>query len=328
MAAPSYKRVNYTLRPAKNIERKMFAECFSRLAVLAPLKDYRYVGFGSTFFNDFSLYHELLGVTDMLSIEREVADKERFEFNRPYRCIRMKWGESSEVLPTLSWRKRSIVWLDYDSKLSRSVLDDVSLLVATMRSGSVLIVTVDAEPERVPVDEETGIPASKDSIHEIRLRELRARVGRKMVPSDVKGASLRGWGLASVSYRLLANRVRATLRERNGALADEDRVEFKQLLHVQYADGARMLSFGGVLLNPRDEARIDGAFSDLPFVRDGRDPLLIRPPILTGREVRHLDQRLPELRRGRRGLGWIDEKAEAEYADVYRYYPIFAEAEL
>ena len=51
----SYESVNYVLRPAKNIERKMFCEAFRRLAEFGRVDSYRYVGFGSTFFSDFSL---------------------------------------------------------------------------------------------------------------------------------------------------------------------------------------------------------------------------------------------------------------------------------
>lgn len=61
--------VNYRLRPAKNIERKMMGEVFGRLSAVEPLKAYQYVGFGAEFFSDFALYHQTLGIADMSSIE-------------------------------------------------------------------------------------------------------------------------------------------------------------------------------------------------------------------------------------------------------------------
>src|SRR5437868_13211604 len=113
--------VNYSLRPAKNIERKMMAEAFARLAPLRPLTKYRYIGFGSEFFNDFSLYHQALGITDMISIERDATRVERCEFNRPYKSIDLIPGEASAVLQKLSWTKPSIVWLDDTKKLDRKM---------------------------------------------------------------------------------------------------------------------------------------------------------------------------------------------------------------
>src|SRR6266404_4405372 len=132
MKKPSFEKFNYSLRPAKNIERKMFCEAFARLSRIAPLRSYRYIGFGATTFVDFSLFHQRLGITDMVSIEGFNDARQRVEFNRPYSCIKMKWGKSNEMLPTLEWKKRTIVWLDYDVRLNRDVLADLRLIVANM----------------------------------------------------------------------------------------------------------------------------------------------------------------------------------------------------
>ena len=44
---PSYRLVDYSLRPAKFAERKMLCELFSRLPPFSPMQQYRYVGLGS-----------------------------------------------------------------------------------------------------------------------------------------------------------------------------------------------------------------------------------------------------------------------------------------
>ena len=115
----SYESINYSLRPAKNIERRMLCEAFRKLSEFERLDRYRYIGFGSTFFSDFSLFHKSLRITDSISIEKDVQNHERFEFNRPYRCIRIEFGESNEVLPKLAWDVKTIVWLDYDYTLEQ-----------------------------------------------------------------------------------------------------------------------------------------------------------------------------------------------------------------
>jgi hypothetical protein len=43
---------------------------------------------GSPYFVDFILFHKYLNINDLVSIEREVSKKERFEFNIPYSGIK------------------------------------------------------------------------------------------------------------------------------------------------------------------------------------------------------------------------------------------------
>src|SRR5437762_3665630 len=146
MMSPSYRDINFSLRPAKNVERKMLCEAFSRLACFASFADYRYVGLGSTYFSDFLLVHRRLGINDMVSIERDTANRQRFLFNRPFACIEMRFGQSTDVLPRLAWRRRTIAWLDYDGVLEDDVLADAQHLASNMISGSVLVMTLNAEP--------------------------------------------------------------------------------------------------------------------------------------------------------------------------------------
>src|SRR5579871_1625226 len=116
---------DYSLRHAKNIERKMMGEAFARLAPIQPLSKYRYVGFGSEFFNDFSLYHQALGIHDMVSIEKDDSRIDRCKFNQPYNCVDIVSGEAANILPQLRWAKPTIVWLDYVSKLDRFIIEDI-----------------------------------------------------------------------------------------------------------------------------------------------------------------------------------------------------------
>src|SRR5437879_5407175 len=106
---PSYEKINYGLRPAKSVERKMLRDAFKKLSEFGTLESYRYVGFGSTYFSDFFLFHKSLGITNMTSIEKDVANRDRFLFNIPYNCIGIEFGESGNVLPSLPWNTRTIL---------------------------------------------------------------------------------------------------------------------------------------------------------------------------------------------------------------------------
>ncbi len=328
--------LNYSLRLAKNIERKMMGEAFARLAPLSPLGKYRYVGFGSEFFNDFALYHETLGIRDMLSIEHNVERVPRCEFNRPYKCIEVKPGTASEILPTLDWKLRSIVWLDYVDKLEGYVLADISLVASAASSGSLLVWTVNSHPWGDGPDGEDAkrIPANELPQH--RLKKLRESVSPKLVPDEwlknpvTKDAlSLAKWGLAGVYYKLVRAEVEKALSDRNASAKPADKLEFRQCFHFRYADGQRMLTVGGLLLNPADATRLrTDAFDGLEFIRTSDTAMEIKPPILTGREVRYLSRLLPHDDAKTKVEDWFDAKEIENFRQLYRYYPVFAESEL
>jgi len=312
---PSFERIRFDLRPAKSIQRKMMCEAFQRLSAFERVDRYRYVGMGSTYFSDFTLFHKTLGITDMVSIEREVRKKKRFRFNCPYRCIQVEFGDSGSVLSKLTWDSRTILWLDYDGKLSRDMLSDVKHACAKARSGSVVTVTVNAQPER-------GLKPT--------LRELSNRVGEEKIPIDVGRKSFKGWGLARVSRRIVVNEIEETLKERNGGLKNADRMRFRQLFNFHYQGSARMLTVGGILYQQREASAIEKcAFDHLLFFRDGAQPCRIQVPCLTYREIRYLDTLLPrDPPEGFSGPDWLPSDDVKRYARIYRYFPTFAETEL
>ena len=143
----SYRIINYALRPAKAIERRMLCAAFERLYPFQRIERYRYVGFGSIYFSDFQLLHRELGITNMLSIEKDVEAEACFRFNRPYKCIRLKFATSTGVLPTLDWNKKTILWLDYDDRLNTSILGDIATTCLRASSGSLVVVSVNAQPD-------------------------------------------------------------------------------------------------------------------------------------------------------------------------------------
>lgn len=312
----SLGKFNYALRPAKTIERKMLCEAFARLTRIAPLSQYRYIGFGSTEFCDFRLFHERLGINQMISIEGEIDCKFRVEFNRPHSCVEVKWGISHEVLPTLDWPDRVIVWLDYDSPLDKKKLEDIALIAGAAKTGSLLLVTV-------PVN-----PGGSDDANIVkkRLQVLKDRVGNNKVPSTIGGKDLAKWGLANACRNIINNEISQVLNSKNGPLAVSQRVCYKQLFNFHYADGTKMLSVGGVLLNEEDNKSLspEECFKDLGFISFDDTPYAIEPPILTWREMRHLDTLLP-------GAGklpdWLPEDHRERYRRVYRYFPNFTEVE-
>ena len=311
-SSPSYTKIDYSLRPAKAIERKMMLDLLRRLDRWTSLTHYRYVGFGSPYFADFGLFHRALGIRDLVSIERESDHEARFRFNAPFAAVDLKFGDSTEVLPELPWAQRSIVWLDYDERLDEAKLDDVAFLARNLAPGSVLVVSVNAHPIR---DLES------------RLEETRQELGTHL-PRRYSASDLGGWGTAEAYREVIDEQIRVALSERNTGQPAGAVVQYQQLFNFHYQDGAKMLTVGGLLHDAGQEGAFrQCAFDDFDFSCSGADAYRIDVPKLTLREMRYLDTTLP-----RETFDDLDEFGipvhdARKYAVVYRYFPKFVDIE-
>lgn len=299
--------VRYLARPAKAIQRRMIVDACRRLGPFGPPHAYEYVGFGALEYVDFHLMRRGVGVVRMTSIEHDVMRRERYEFNRPYAEVDVLIGSASDRLKDVDWGGLRIAWLDYERALDHVVLGDVAQLAQRLQPGSVLIVTVNAEPPR---------PAAK------RRETLADRVGEARVPVGTTDASLAQWGLGDVQRRILAD----ALAEDLGARAD--RAWLHQLFDFRYADNARMQTFGGIVVIPALERTVDACrFEDLDFIRSpGQEPVVIEVPDLTSKERDHLDRQLPAAAGALPALPGLADAEAGQYARYYRWYPSSVEA--
>ena len=313
MRKSSYEKIDYSIRPAKQIERKMLCEVFLCLSEFGSVKDYRYIGFGSTYFRDFILIHKVLGITNMISIEGDVKNKKRFLFNQPYSCVDIKFGHSNKMLPELIGDVRTILWLDYDYRLDATVLADISWFCTKAISGSVLIITVNAKPDKHPKD---------------KVSEFIRRVVKTKFPRNIKGKDLTDWGTAQVSRTVIHNHIEEELETRNGGRADGSKYKYQQLFNFHYEDGAKMLSVGGILFDQGNENKYNACqFDRFSFVRKDKEPYLIKVPKLTTKEILHLDAQLPERDLEKVTGHSIPMEDIKDYSELYRYFPKFAEVD-
>ena len=314
----SYRMIDYSLRPAKFAERKMLAEALARLRVFGSLRTYRYVGFGSIWYADCVLFHRALGIEEIVSIERERDHEERFVFNKPYRGIELRMDDSAVVLPSLDWAHRTIIWLDYDDPLSPAILDDVRTVATRACPGTALIVSVQAE--KILDKREKDEP-----VHVARREQFRRFFGDARTPRKLPGADLRGWRLSKSTRRIVRDEVESGLQRANEARAPGQRTKFRQFVAFEYADNAKMTTVGGVFIDAGQDAVFDSAgFEDLSFFRAGDDAVRIEVPLLTPREMRHLDQSLPCPEGKVIESGAIPGRDAKHYAALYRHLPNFA----
>lgn len=334
----NFERINYSIRPAKHIERKMFCETFGRLSILDNIKNYRYIGMGSAYFSDFSLFHKILGINKLLSIEgaSDIQSKKRITFNKPFACIDVEFGWTTKVLPTLPWEKwneKSIVWLDYIDKLKEFMFNDINTVLFKIKPGSVFLISVDIseDDER----DEKRNPGNKLSAKEFRLKMLAENVGKESIPKRANDLVLNVDNNKSIIREIIHNAFLSAIKNRNGGLPESEQVDYKQLFNLHYRDSADMLTVGGIIFTKEQRKKINEMFVHLDFIRNREACFNISVPKLTYREIHALDKVLPRIKgkqkkNGESNLSKIplSSQDKKNYENIYRYFPTFAETNL
>lgn len=307
----SYRTIDYRIRPAKHAERLMMVEAFRRLR-FGSVENYQYVGLGSVYFSDFALIHRMLGVSKMVSIEREERDRKRFEENIPFGCIEILWGDTSAQLPNVNLEHRSIIWLDFDGRLDRNILGDIAEVARRAVGGTILAVTVQCRFDK-----------GKGNDLEIGpVEALVETLGEERVPFDLKRTDLFGAGTGDLFRKIIAEEIEGALAARNIGAHPGQHMCCKQILNFRYEDGVKMMTVGFVLYDAGQQALFDMCrFSDLAFYRDGEERFEIAIPKLTTREIRTLEGKMPTTDMDLLALGAIPREDAQQYANIYRYFP-------
>ncbi|CAA7615151.1 O-methyltransferase [Magnetospirillum sp. SS-4] len=310
--AKSYRKIDYRIRPAKYAERNMLCAAFQKIR-FGSIESYQYIGMGSVYFSDFILFHRALGISRMISIEKEEGDQQRFLDNLPFSFIEMNWGTTTTQLPNIDLSLRSIAWLDYDGRLSRSVLDDVRSFVSRACSGSILIVSVQCNPEGFSPTEPTK-----------NVQAIRDELGDPYVEINLTDADLLGWGTAKVFRKAIINQIEEALALRNSMRPDPQKMLFRQIFNFHYEDGAKMMTVGVALFDRGQQNIFDQCgFAELDFTRNDEAAFRIDVPKLTSRELKKLESQMPLKAGTAIDYGSMPESDAHQFAKVYRYLPNF-----
>lgn len=311
MSGSSDKKINYNLRPSKSIERKMILEVLKEVCAPKDASSYRYVGFGASFFTDFKLFHKGLGIADMISIESKKSNEERALFNKPYSCVDLKIGFSKDVLPQLAWKKKNIVWLDYETGLKDYMLDDIAFCSRNLLPGSILIVTLRRDFDQ-------------------KSREEFEEAFGENVFVGFRNEDLLPVQSAVTLSKMFANKINDTLVETYAAYnTPERKILFKQLFDFTYKDEARMYTFGGMFISENQEELFNAYnFNNLEFIGKKEGPYDISFPIITNKEYHVLNGLLPSKKEGflkSLGIKFIPHEHRESYYNIYKYYPAYIE---
>lgn len=315
----SYRKVNYSLRPAKHAHRRMMVEILSCIYPFQPVRDYQYVGFGSLWFEDFKLFHRSLGIKRMVSLERSGAH-DRFRANRPFKSVKILFGESNAKLQEINWSSPSILWLDYDSALSTSMLLDLETSVSQMDSGSLLAITLNVEAA-----DEISETLEQDEETEVALARFKSRfgdfIGTKVFSDDLNGIPFR-----NLSNEIVATKIEKILATRNVGKEDEgQKFTAQKICQFSYADGHSMATFVFLLHKSQHQEKFEQCqFETLDFLPSLGDTIKVLMPVMTLKEIRDVESQLPTDDVSTIATQGVPVSDVKKFAKIYRYLPNFA----
>lgn len=302
----STKTLNYEIRPCKFVERRLLLSSLSQITTHLK-QEYQYIGFGGVTFTDFKLFHKELNIDTMYSIEGGSISLERLEFNKPYSCITIFHGTSTEKLLNIDLTKPSIVWLDYDDALNEAVFKDIGILFSALPHGSVYIISCNRE-----LKNNEGFPMTRDEL-ENRFKEI--------TPLDLEANCCADVNTPATIKRMIHSCCNKRLEERNEL--EDIELKFVPLYNITYKDGAKMFTFGGTIL--RSDYNDNELLNDFTRFLNGDAPLNIAIPNLTYKEALYFNQILnnPEKEKEVLANNLISADGLDKYKRFYKYMPNF-----
>lgn len=272
----SYEKVNYILRPRKQIERKIIIEILQELKNnQVNIGKYQYIGMGSIYYYDFILFHKYADFNDFVSIDNKITTK-RFKFNKPYDFIKFKNKKSTDYLISRNWNKNSIIWMDYDFELNKTVLEDMRIICDNCKTNDILIFTLDARE----LDDE-----GKESFLDLfgNFLETKDKTIENFQPKNF--------------INLLEKTCLSILTE----YRQYEPIKFIKLFSFQYSDKADMYTLGGIFSDYNNKPKLENKFAYNKEIID------IDIPLITYKEKLYLDSRISELKKN---LGKIQKLLE------------------
>ena len=322
----------YRLRPNKAVDRELFLGLLSRIAAKLRVEDYRYIGLGGPFLEDFRLVHARLGIDDLVCVEAEENVHKRQKFNRPVDRIECVHSTLEDYIDSTDFDKPVVIWFDYTNpKKLTDQIERFSRTIAGVPLNSILRVTLNANPTSLGKQDpkEFAVESSargrssdtRQTIQEWRLDRFRDRLGN-LFPSGLKpnDMTFKNFGISILkALHIAVEKEVLNLIDRSIIWA----------LATHYADGQPMVTATLIVCCPEGVSTKmlvdDWEYSSTPDA-----PLCLDMPALSTLE--RLTMESTEDARERMGFDLprsdMDEDPFASFKRFYRVFPHFSRVEL
>lgn len=316
--AGSDQIINYQIRPAKSVERKMLCDLIREVQVLQGNRELRYIGMGAKYFADFLLFHNEFAIKDMISIEAKKEYQQRYDFNKPLKCIEMRYGTTNEMLPQIDKfeEKTNFVWLDYDDPFSQNMLLDVETMCRNLEIGSMFFISCNFRYRG-------QLPSEKQA-------DFKRYVG-DYFDEGIETKEYTSKRIPFVIRKLFDKQIEKTLQMRNRG-QQSIKYEYLQLIFLKYQDGIQMMTIGGIIVDDKMKKKIleSEMISRLEFLAVDENIYDINVPKLTNKEIQLILSRIPiteeEYEAKKDEFYGIEYKEIKNFEKIYRYYPHYSES--
>ncbi len=308
-SSSSYLKVQYDLRPCKQVERRILLDYFRRLAGCGiPIENFRYTGMGSIHFVDHILFHKFLGIDKMVSVEKDNDIKKRIKFNRPFNNIEIEMMAIGDYIPRLDKDEQHILWLDYDYRLTSGLLNDIAAAANHLSVGSYVLVTIDVEPHKNSSGSEDNIEYFHD-------------VARDLWDPNWKKQDFQN----SLLYRRVIDIVNRAFKD--GTLG-RNSVKLFPVFSFLYSDGHSMVTVGGLIGKEQDKFninKIQNTGGTYIIQNLDHEPFSIEVPVLTRKERLHFEGAVPTTDLKKVRETGVDAPVFEQYSKIYKYFPSYSE---
>ncbi len=276
--------IPYHLRQNKAIDRNLFVDLLTRMGRFSNISDYRYVGFGGPFLEDFKHFHGALRISKMLSLEIDENVFSRQKFNRPLSTVELIHKSSSDFLNEYDFdtSENFIVWLDYANTDIGTQLAETQRLVEKLGHSDLFKITVNANP------------ASLGDTSDIKeQRRYRAEVARQRL-AEYGPAKISEDDVTFKNYPSLL--LKALINAAKHGLAGDRNLVVVPLTSFSYSDGQQMLTFTAILLEKKEEESFfqTTRLRHWPFYNGNTEtPKAISVPAFSTKERVHIESMLP-----------------------------------
>jgi len=300
-------KVNYSIRPAKQVERRLIINSYNQLRECwYKISNYQYIWFGSVFYVDFILFHKFLWISNMTCFE-QMKIPNRMEFNKPYDFINVINWSFTDNYNSLDFTKESLIWLDYENGLTEEIVSDFEDIISNnIVNWSIITLTLHC-----------FLPWWKEARQDYlgKFESLIKIYSEKEIKDITKK------NLSKVYSEILIWKLNDIF------LNKDDNLWFKTLYNFIYKDWATMMTIWFIF----DEKPKLKTLSSNNVVLSSDQQCIsknIEVPIITNREKNYIDWNLKEIKDDYNFLISkieIKEKDLKNYIEFYKEYPSFWE---
>ncbi|ADZ93265.1 O-methyltransferase [Marinomonas mediterranea] len=274
--------VPYHLRTNKAIERRIFFDLLGNLALGRDLKNYKYISLGGPMLADHQALHHELGLTKLVSIERDSAVLTRQDFNKPYSCIECWEGATSDYINNFNEDDPVIVWLDYTDTKWGAQINDCVALIENLKEYDIFKVTFNANPDSLKEN------PSGNELQTFQSKANCTQLSANLTANDVIGMDRFALTISEMFKRATEDALGL------------DGLEYVPLTQFRYIDNRhQMLTITGIILPEEDDISlskllIDSHLESWPYMAQSWEKVQeINVPDITQKERAEINRYLP-----------------------------------